>query len=54
MTHETLAGLTGLARPTLSSVLSKLVGQGAITIKNHRLVILDKERLADIADDIFN
>jgi CRP-like cAMP-binding protein len=52
MTHETLANLTGLARPTLTGVLSELTGKGAITTKDHRFIILDKKRLADIADDI--
>jgi len=53
MTHETLANLTGLARPTLTSVLGELTAKGAITTKEHMFIILDKKRLTDIADDIF-
>jgi CRP-like cAMP-binding protein len=52
MTHETLASLTGLARPTLTSVLGELAAQGAITTRDHRFIILDKKRLADIVGDI--
>ena len=52
ITHETLAGLTGLARPTLTSVLGDLERSNVITKKNHRIIILDERKLLDVVDNI--
>ncbi len=53
ITHETLAGLTGLARPTLTGVLNDLERANAITKKDRRVIIItDKKKLWQAVDDI--
>ncbi len=52
ITHETLAGLTGLARPTLTGVLNDLERSNIILQKNHRVVILNRERLSNVVDNL--
>ncbi len=51
MSHETLAGLTGLARPTLTSLLNDFEKSGIIKKKNRRLIIIQKQKLSDIIDN---
>ncbi len=53
MTHGTLAGLTGLARPTLTSLLNELERSNLISkTKNSYITIVDKERLVHAVDNI--
>ena len=52
LTHETLAGLTGLARPTLTSVLNDLERSKMIKTRNHRVTIIDRQGLAGAAENI--
>lgn len=54
ITHETLAGLTGLARPTLTSVLNDLERSNVITKRNHHIIIIDKKRLSNMVDNILD
>jgi CRP/FNR family transcriptional regulator len=54
ITHETLAGLTGLARPTLTSVLNDLERAKVITKKNHHVIITDKKKLLRAVDNILD
>jgi CRP/FNR family transcriptional regulator len=48
ITHETLAGLTGLARPTVSAVLSSLQKLNIVMKKRETISILDIKQLLDI------
>jgi CRP/FNR family transcriptional regulator, cyclic AMP receptor protein len=52
ITHETLAGLTGLARPTLTSVLSDFKRSNAITMRNHRVIIIDRQKLLGFVENL--
>ena len=50
MTHEILAGLTGLARPTLTGVLNDLERSNVIIKKNRLIIIIDEKKLSHILD----
>jgi CRP/FNR family cyclic AMP-dependent transcriptional regulator len=52
ITHETLAGLTGLARPTLTSVLNDLERSRMIKTRNRTVTIIDKQGLSDVVEKI--
>lgn len=51
ITHETLAGLTGLARPTLTSALNELERSKMIKTRNHMVIIIDRQRLEEVVDE---
>jgi CRP/FNR family transcriptional regulator, cyclic AMP receptor protein len=51
-THETLADLTGLARPTLTALLCDLQRSSVIRRRNHEIVITDREGLLDMTANI--
>jgi CRP/FNR family cyclic AMP-dependent transcriptional regulator len=52
ITHETLAGLTGLARPTLTSVLNDLERSKMIKTKNRTMIIVDRQGLAGAVESM--
>ena len=52
ITHETLAGLTGLARPTLTSVLKELERAKMIKTRKRTLILVDKQGLADVVENV--
>jgi len=52
ITHETLAGLTGLARPTLTSAINDLEKAKTIKTKNRTMIIIDRQGLAEAAGNV--
>ncbi len=50
LTHQDLAESVGTYRETATQVLNDLKGQGLIEIGRKRITILDKERLAQVAE----
>jgi CRP/FNR family transcriptional regulator, cyclic AMP receptor protein len=52
ITHETLAGLTGLARPTLTSALNDLERSKMIKTRNRTMIIIDMQGLAEAMEKI--
>jgi CRP/FNR family transcriptional regulator len=52
ITHETLAGLTGLARPTLTSVLNDLKRSNAIVMRDRKVTIIDRQKLLGFAGNL--
>lgn len=50
LTHQDLAESVGTYRETATQVLNDLKAQGLIDIGRKRIVILDKERLAEVAE----
>jgi CRP/FNR family transcriptional regulator, cyclic AMP receptor protein len=48
MTHEILAGITGLARPTLTSVVNDFERSNFIQLRNRKLVIISIESLVNL------
>lgn len=52
ITHETLAGLTGLARPTLTSALKELERAKMIKTRKRTLILVDKQGLADVVENV--
>ena len=52
ITHETLAGLTGLARPTLTSVLKELERAGLIKTRQRTVILIDRPGLAELVESV--
>lgn len=52
ITHETLAGLTGLARPTLTSVLKELERANLIKTRMRTVILVDRQGLADVVESV--
>lgn len=52
ITHETLAGLSGLARPTLTSVLKDLERAGLIKTRKRTIILADRQGLADVVESV--
>jgi CRP/FNR family cyclic AMP-dependent transcriptional regulator len=50
LTHQDLAESVGTYRETATQVLNDLKGQGLIEIGRKRITILDRERLAEVAE----
>jgi len=46
MTHQEIASLAGMARETVSRVLSDLQRRGAVRLTRSKVILLDSERLA--------
>jgi CRP/FNR family transcriptional regulator, cyclic AMP receptor protein len=51
LTQEQLADLVGGTRPTVNQVLQRLVDEGIVELGRGRLVVLDRDALADKAED---
>jgi CRP-like cAMP-binding protein len=52
ITHETLVGLTGLVRPTLTSALNDLERSNVIKARNRTVIIIDKQKLSDTVENM--
>lgn len=50
LTQEHLAQLVGGTRPSVNQVLQKLVAEGIVELGRGRVVVLDRDRLADQVD----
>ena len=50
VSREVLARLMGLSRESLSRELSRLAGQGLISVERRRIALLQKEALQRLAD----
>jgi CRP/FNR family cyclic AMP-dependent transcriptional regulator len=50
LTHQEIADLVGVARPTVSKIISELLKGGLLRKHNHHLCLNNKARLQSIAD----
>ena len=50
LTHQQLANLVGTTRETVTKILNEMKDNGLLSIRRHRITILDKEGLAARAD----
>ncbi len=50
LTHQQLANLVGTTRETVTKILNEMKDNGLITIRRHRITILDEEQLVARAD----
>lgn len=50
LTHQELANLVGATRETVTKVLSDMKARHLITIKSHKITILNKHQFAEIAN----
>jgi CRP-like cAMP-binding protein len=49
LTHEVLAKMLGVRRPTVTTATHKLEGAGMIRARRGRIIVVDREKLEDLA-----
>jgi len=51
LSHQELANLIGATRETVTSILGQLQRRGWVAIERRQITVLDRQRLADEADE---